>query len=129
DARSEFDVHVAVEDEELAGFWAARHELYAQMGRPLLIQPEMQSNAQPGAHFQLVVFDGPLEVDWNIGPLSQARRPATSHILVQRAEVAVMAQPPLSPAERLACLLRLESDARVKSLIGRGSASSGRYPH
>jgi hypothetical protein len=29
------------------------------------VQPEMKSNAQSGAHFQLVVFDGPLEVDWN----------------------------------------------------------------
>jgi predicted nucleotidyltransferase len=104
DAWSDFDLHVAVEDDELVGFWAARHRLYAQVGRPVLVQPEMKSNAQPGAHFQLVVFDGPLEVDWNIGPLSQARRPATSHILLQRAEVAVMAQPPLSSTERLACL-------------------------
>ena len=91
DAWSDFDLHVAVEDDELVGFWAARHRLYAQVGRPVLVQPEMKSNAQPGAHFQLVVFDGPLEVDWNIGPLSQARRPATSRILLQRAEVAVMA--------------------------------------
>jgi hypothetical protein len=71
---------------------------------PVLVQPEMKSNAQPGAHFQLVVFDRPLEVDWNIGPLSQASRPATSRIPCQRAEVAVMAQPPLSPTERLAWL-------------------------
>ena len=104
DAWSDFDLHVAVEDDDLVGFWAARHDLYAQVGRPVLVQPEMKSNAQPGAHFQLVVFDGPLEVDWNIGPLSQARRPAASHILLQRAEVAVMAQPPLSSTERLACL-------------------------
>jgi predicted nucleotidyltransferase len=104
DAWSDFDLHVAVEDEELVGFWAARHELYAQMGRPVLIQPEMQSNAQPGAHFQLVVFDGPLEVDWNIGPLSQARRPATSHILVQRADVPLMVQSSLTSTERLASL-------------------------
>jgi hypothetical protein len=66
----------------------------------------MKSNAQPGGYFQLVVFDGPLEVDWNIGPLSQARRLATSRILLQRAEVAVMTQPPLSSTERLAWLDR-----------------------
>ena len=62
DAWSDFDLHVAVEDDELAGFWAARHDLYAQVGRPVLVQPEMRSNALPGGHFQLVVFDGPLEV-------------------------------------------------------------------
>src|SRR6266568_7122130 len=54
--------------------------LYAQVGRPVLVQPEMKSNA------------------------SQARRPATSHILLRRAEVAVMAQPPLTSTERLAWL-------------------------
>jgi predicted nucleotidyltransferase len=104
DAWSDLDLHVAVDDDELVAFWAARHDLFAQVGRPVLVQPEIESNAQPGGHFQLVVFDGPLEVDWNIGPLSQARRPATSHILLQRAEVAVMAQPPLSSTERLAWL-------------------------
>jgi predicted nucleotidyltransferase len=56
DAWSDFDLHVAVEDDELAGFWAARYDLYAHVGRPVLVQPEMKSNAQPGAHFQLVVF-------------------------------------------------------------------------
>src|SRR3981189_3599993 len=54
DAWSDFDLHVAVEDDGLVGFWAARHDLYAQVGRPVLVQPEMKSNAQPGAHFQLV---------------------------------------------------------------------------
>jgi len=104
DVWSDLDLHLAVDDDELAGFWAERSDLYARVGRPVLVQPEMKSNAQPGAHFQLVVFDGPLEVDWNIGPFSQARRPATSHILLQRAEVAVMAPPPLSSTERLVWL-------------------------
>jgi predicted nucleotidyltransferase len=104
DAWSDFDLHVAVEDDRLADFCAARHELYSHVGRPVLVQPKMSSNAQPGAHFQLVVFDGPLEVDWNIGPLSQAKRPATSQILVQRADVPVMAQAPLTATERLASL-------------------------
>lgn len=62
DAWSDFDLHVAVEDDELVGFWAARHDLYARVGRPVLVQPEMTSNAQPGAHFQPVLFDGPLEL-------------------------------------------------------------------
>jgi hypothetical protein len=33
----------------------------------------MASNAQAGGDFQLVIFGGPLEVDWNIGPLSLAQ--------------------------------------------------------
>jgi predicted nucleotidyltransferase len=51
DAWSDLDLHIAVVNDELVGFWAARHDLYAQVGRPVLVQPEMKSNAQPGAHF------------------------------------------------------------------------------
>ena len=115
DAWSDFDLHVAVEDDELVGFWAARDALYGQVGRPVLVPPEMSSNAEPGAHFQLVVFDGPLEVDWNIGPLSQARRPATSQILVQRAECDHGATS-LSATERLAWL-----DHQLDVLLGHGA--------
>jgi hypothetical protein len=38
------------------------------------------------------------------GPFRQAKRPATSHIVLQRAEVAVIAQPPPTSTERLAWL-------------------------
>ncbi|MBV9359233.1 MAG: hypothetical protein JO023_27300, partial [Chloroflexi bacterium] len=68
DAWSDLDLHVAVWDSYLEAFWAQRDGLYARVGRPVLIQREMPSNAQPGSHFQLVIFDGPLEVDWNVGP-------------------------------------------------------------
>ena len=74
DAWSDLDLHVAIDDDKLVDVWVARHDLYAQVGRPVLVQPEMKSNAQPGAHFQLVVFDGPLEVDWNIAQPGQATR-------------------------------------------------------
>jgi hypothetical protein len=55
---------------------------------------------QAGGHFQLVVFDGPLEVDWNVGPLSLARR-APWHVLLFAREAVPLATPPkLSPEDR-----------------------------
>lgn len=100
DGWSDLDLHVAVFDEHLEAFWADRHQLYEQVGRPVLIQRELASNAQPDAHFQLVLFDGPLEVDWNVGPLGSARL-APSHVLLfGRAEVPLLELPILSNDER-----------------------------
>lgn len=74
----------------------------------MLIQQEMPSNAQPGGHFQLVVFDGPLEVDWNVGPLSLARRTPWHVLLLAREDVPFVAPLKLSPEERRArCQERL----------------------
>jgi predicted nucleotidyltransferase len=53
DTWSDLDLHVAVYDEHLATFWADRDRLYERIGRPVLIQQEMPSNAQAGGHFQL----------------------------------------------------------------------------
>jgi predicted nucleotidyltransferase len=39
DAWSDLDLHVALDDDELVGFRAARRDLYAQVGRPVLVQP------------------------------------------------------------------------------------------
>ena len=100
DAWSDLDLHVAVEDEHLDAFLAERPALYARAGRPVLVQGEMSSNAMDGAHFQLVVFVGPVEVDWNIGPLSRARRPEASVPLFDRAPVPSLTLPPLSPDQR-----------------------------
>jgi len=86
----DLDLHVAVEDDD----WSASGlhvTIFMRRWSPCARAAGNEINAQSGGHFQLVVFDGPLEVDWNIGPLSQARRPSTSNILLQRADVAVMA--------------------------------------
>jgi predicted nucleotidyltransferase len=100
DAWSDLDLHVAVFDEDLAAFWADRHVLFERVGRPVLIQPEIPSNAPAGGHFQLVIFDGPLEVDWNVGPFSLARR-APAHVLLMGGEgVPLAVAPSLSDAER-----------------------------
>jgi hypothetical protein len=108
DAWSDLDVHVAVYDQHLAAFWSDVHTLYTRIGRTVLIQQEMASNAQAGGHFQLVVFDGPLEVDWNVGPMSLARRALWHERLFMREDVPLSPHPKLSPEERRAqCQERL----------------------
>lgn len=104
DAWSDLDLHIVVDDHLLAGFWSERDGLYIRVGQPVLVQPEMESNSQAGGHFQLVVYDGPLEVDWNIGPLSQARRPSTSQMIVEHVAVTVHTPPPIAPTNRLTWL-------------------------
>ena len=62
----------------------------------------MPSNAQLGGHFQLVIFDGPLDVNWNVGPLSPAWRSLSRVPLVDRADIAEAEPPHLSAEERRA---------------------------
>jgi predicted nucleotidyltransferase len=102
DAWSDLDLLIAVADEHLETFLAERPALYTRIGRPLIVQDEMPSDVLDGARFQLVVFDGPVEVDWNIGPLSRARRADDSVLLFDRAGVPPLVLPPLSPEERRA---------------------------
>lgn len=108
DAWSDLDLHVAVYDQDLPAFWSDIHMLYEGIGRTVLIQEEMASNAQAGGHFQLVIFDGPLEVDWNVGPLSLARRTPWHELLLMRDDVPVAVPPKLSLEEvRAHCQERL----------------------
>jgi predicted nucleotidyltransferase len=102
DAWSDLDLHVAIYDQHLSAFWAGRFALYERVGRPVLVQGDMPSNAQAGGHFQPVIFDGPLEVDWNVGPLSLARRAPAHVLLFAREEVPLVAPPSLSADERRA---------------------------
>lgn len=109
DAWSDLDLHIAIHDQQLTEFWSDRFALYERVGRPVLIQREIPSNAQPGRHFQLVIFDGPLEVDWNVGPLSLAQRSRWHVPLLARAEIALAEPRVLSPDERReVCQERLE---------------------
>ncbi|MGH2600074.1 MAG: hypothetical protein ACRDJ9_11905 [Dehalococcoidia bacterium] len=102
DAWSDLDLHVAVQDEHLDTFLTERPALYALVGRPVLIQGEMPSDAMIGARFQLVLYAGPVEVDWNIGPLSQAERPPASRLLFDHAGIPMIRPPSLTPEERRA---------------------------
>ena len=100
DGWSDFDLHVAVYDADFPAFWSQRLEMYERIGEPVLIQDEIPSNAQPGGHFQLVVFDGPLEVDWNVGPLSRAARAALHVLLLARCEVPLLAPAGVAAEQR-----------------------------
>lgn len=100
DAWSDFDLHIAVEDESLSAFLSDRDTFYRQIGDPLLIQSDMASSSQPGSRFQLVIFPGPIEVDWIVGPESQAVRPQETVVLFARKTIPVEIPKPLAPIER-----------------------------
>ena len=89
DAWSDFDLHVAVEDGVFAAFLAGRDDMYRRIGSPSLVQHDMASPTQPGSRYQLVVYSGPIEVDWIIGPASQAVRPLETRMLLARRDVPV----------------------------------------
>lgn len=89
DAWSDLDLHLAIEDAHLDAWWLARESLYCEIAPPLFMQREKPSNAQEGGRFQLVYFPGPVEVDWNVGPVSMATRPPTSRILFARQDIPV----------------------------------------
>jgi predicted nucleotidyltransferase len=100
DEWSDLDLHVAVADESFPAFLDERLEFYGRAGVPLLIQSDMESDSQQGARFQLVMYSGPIEVDWNIGPVSQAIRPLGFTMLVERAELPILQDRQLSPDTR-----------------------------
>lgn len=100
DAWSDLDLHIAVMDDAFATFWADRHQRYARVGHPILIQPEMPANGMPGGNFQLVIFSGPIEVDWSAGPASMAARPPATRLLFDRVGIPVETPPALAAVER-----------------------------
>ncbi len=102
DAWSDLDLHVAIEDDALAAFLDERMMLYQRIGNPTLIQGEMASNAMAGSRFQLVIYPGPIEVDWTIGPVSQACRPLETTIIFSRRAIPIETPPPASLEERRA---------------------------
>lgn len=100
DAWSDLDLHIAVEDDALPGFLGERRLLYQRVGEPILVQRDKVSNATPAGTFQLVMYPGPIEVDWNIGPVSQASRPPETMVLFSRRDIPIEIPPPASPEAR-----------------------------
>jgi predicted nucleotidyltransferase len=100
DAWSDLDLHVAIEDAHLDPWWEAREALYRAIAPPVFLQREIPSNAQEGGHFQLVYFPGPVEVDWNVGPVSLATMPGTSKVLFARRDIPVAQPLPMSAGDR-----------------------------
>ncbi|MDQ3657032.1 MAG: hypothetical protein M3457_18410 [Chloroflexota bacterium] len=102
DAWSDLDLHVAVEDASLPAFLDERHSLYQRIGDPILVQREMASNAMATSRFQLVIYPGPIEVDWTIGPVSRAYRPPETKIIFSRRVIPIEIPSPPSTEERRA---------------------------
>ncbi|MPZ13617.1 MAG: hypothetical protein GEU73_04205 [Chloroflexi bacterium] len=102
DPWADLDLHVAVADAHYPAFLTERGDLYARVGRPVLIQEDMPSDCMPGGRFQLVLFAGLLEVDWNIGPTREAVKPLAFQPLLDRVPIPVVSPPALTPDERRA---------------------------
>jgi predicted nucleotidyltransferase len=100
DAWSDLDLHVAVYDQHAAAFWSEMPKLYERIGRTVLIQQEMLSNAQTGGHLQLVVFDGLWRWTGTSAPLSLARRAPWHVLLFARVAVPLATPPKVSPEDR-----------------------------
>ena len=103
DEWSDFDLQVAVDDASFEAFLAERPQLYAAVGDPILVQPEMPSdNLSLGdAVYQLVYFRGLLLVDWNIGPASKAAKPGSYRLLFEERAFPVAQPERLSQVEWL----------------------------
>lgn len=100
DEWADYDLHVAVEDKDYQPFLDERPGLYMRVGTPILIQADVESDSLSGGRFQLVLFRGAIEVDWNIGARSQAVRPLAHRMLIERADLPVVAPPAMSEDQR-----------------------------
>lgn len=98
DEWSDLDLHVAVADDDADATLSAPRPMFAAGGDALLVQAGWPSDSFPGGRFWLVVYDGPFEVDWNIGPVSKALRPQASQLLFEREPLAVAPDPASPPA-------------------------------
>lgn len=102
DAWSDLDLHLAVANSDVAQFLAERATFYRRVGDPILVQEDNASDSQTDARFQLVLYRGPIEVDWNIGPVDQAQRPVAFRMLIERVAIPIIRPSPLTVAERQA---------------------------
>lgn len=87
DAWSDLDLHVAIEDGRYAAVIEAPDRLFGVAGEVLLMQGGIPSNSMPEGMFWLVMYPGPVEIDWNVGPASHAVRPTASRPLFDRGPV------------------------------------------
>lgn len=107
DAWSDLDVGLAIHDAHLGAFLEERPTLYRRFGVPLLVHQAPLSNA-PNGEAQRIIFDGPLEVDFTVTPLSSARLPAHTMVLFAREPIPTEEPVPLTGEERRqACETRL----------------------
>jgi predicted nucleotidyltransferase len=102
DAWSDLDLRVAINDAAFASLLASRPALYEQIAQPILVQDEMASSTMPDGRFQLVIYPGPIEVDWVFEPVSKATRLPEVKVLFDWIGVPISVPPPLPRGERRA---------------------------
>ncbi|MEJ7839039.1 MAG: hypothetical protein WKF81_09495 [Thermomicrobiales bacterium] len=78
---SDIDLHVAVFDECYEGFLLQRQNLYRRIGDPNLIQQEMLLD---NGVYQLVMFEGPVMLDFVVHPASVSVFDADERIVFDR---------------------------------------------
>ncbi|HET9015608.1 MAG TPA: hypothetical protein VFN57_08425 [Thermomicrobiaceae bacterium] len=102
DDLSDLDLWAAVEDGHMPRVVAARHDLVARLGQPLLVQ-EATWNVPSGGAYLLVLYPGeagPQQSDWYWQPRSEARIPARAPILFER--VGLSRSSPAAPSPEMA---------------------------
>jgi predicted nucleotidyltransferase len=103
DEWSDLDLNVVVTDESFNSLVENPQDLFDQAGKQLPLtakdSPAFPSFTLPGARFWLIFYEPAIEVDWSIGPLSQAFRQPTSLLLFDKAGIAVSPDPQPVPIE------------------------------
>jgi predicted nucleotidyltransferase len=91
---SDVDLVLLIEDEHHSEFWTGRQTLFDAIGRQVFLQPPIPENSIiPGGNFQLVIFSGPVEIDWTIAPASNAQRARDTHLLFERRPIPILENP------------------------------------
>jgi hypothetical protein len=122
DAWSDLDLHVVVRDDDFARVVAERMALYRRVGEPSLAQHLMQ---QGPSFFVLLLYPGGIEVDWSLWPLKDARRPAQSRLLFDRAGVPLAPATPVPAEERATRALRRLEFFWAMAAVGVKNAGRG----
>ncbi|CAN5647347.1 hypothetical protein BH09CHL1_BH09CHL1_12020 [soil metagenome] len=94
DAWSDIDLVVLIEETHYSEFWDDRQSLFDAIGNQMFQQHPIPGNSMvSGGNFQLIVFEGPVEIDWTVAPATGASRPADTRLLFERRQIPVVESP------------------------------------
>lgn len=93
---SDIDLHIAVHDANYEAVLRERQALYRKIGDPTLIQQEMHLD---NGTYQLVLFKGPVMLDFVVHPVSKALLDADEQIVFDRFGLSRSASPDVTHAD------------------------------
>jgi hypothetical protein len=99
DEWSDFDFHLAVAEDVMPAILEDPMPWFELAGEVLLVQANFPSDSMPEGRFWLVIYPGPIHIDWNIGPAPAAARPVASRLLFAKRPIPFAADPPPLTAE------------------------------